>query len=239
MLTLSHRRVSHGRCRCPRRGSPPRRPLPRRRQFMGRRACRHRPARSAASQDRWTAHSRGSVRSSPRGSRRPADGGRGHPRTPPAGIRLDDALAPDGTRRARGALAIVVLRRRRPGPAARVARESAPIISGDALLPDNTDLLRECQPSIGNAYTTVAADIVVRHRRQRGDEAFFLTGVDEHSTRVYRVAQEQGLDPYEYLDQIALRWKELPERLNASIDFFIRTSDEGTKVRPRLPAADL
>ena len=68
----------------------------------GRRACRHRPARSAASQDRWTAHSRGSVRSSPRGSRRPADGGRGHPRTPPAGIRLDDALAPDGTRRARG-----------------------------------------------------------------------------------------------------------------------------------------
>jgi methionyl-tRNA synthetase len=85
------------------------------------------------------------------------------------------------------------------------------------------------EPSIGNAYTTVAADIVVRHRRQRGDEAFFLTGVDEHSTRVYRVAQEQGLDPYEYLDQIALRWKELPERLNASIDFFIRTSDEGHK----------
>jgi len=85
------------------------------------------------------------------------------------------------------------------------------------------------EPSIGNAYTTVAADIVVRHRRQRGDETFFLTGVDEHSTRVYRVAQEQGLDPYEYLDQIAVRWRELPERLNASIDFFIRTSDEGHK----------
>jgi len=85
------------------------------------------------------------------------------------------------------------------------------------------------EPSIGNAYTTVAADIVVRHRRQRGDETFFLTGVDEHSTRVYRVAQEQGLDPYEYLDKIAVRWRELPERLNASIDFFIRTSDEGHK----------
>ena len=84
-------------------------------------------------------------------------------------------------------------------------------------------------PFIGNAYTTVAADIVVRHRRQRGDETFFLTGVDEHSTRVYRVAQEQAIDPYEYLDQIAVRWKELPERLNASIDFFIRTSDEGHK----------
>jgi methionyl-tRNA synthetase len=85
------------------------------------------------------------------------------------------------------------------------------------------------EPSIGNAYTTVAADIVVRHRRQRGDEVFFLTGVDEHSTRVYRVAQEQGLDPYEYLDEIAVPWKELPERLNASIDFFIRTSDDGHK----------
>jgi methionyl-tRNA synthetase len=85
------------------------------------------------------------------------------------------------------------------------------------------------EPSIGNAYTTVAADIVVRHRRQRGDETFFLTGVDEHSTRVYRVAQEQGLDPFEYLEQIAVPWRELPERLNASIDFFIRTSDEGHK----------
>jgi methionyl-tRNA synthetase len=85
------------------------------------------------------------------------------------------------------------------------------------------------EPSIGNAYTTVAADILVRHRRQRGDEAFFLTGVDEHSTRVYRVAHEQGLDPHDYLDQIAERWRELPERLNASIDFFIRTSDDGHK----------
>lgn len=84
-------------------------------------------------------------------------------------------------------------------------------------------------PSIGNAYSTVAADVLVRHRRQRGEETFFLTGVDEHSTRVYRVAQEQGLDPYEYLDQIAIPWRELPERLNASVDYFLRTSDDGHK----------
>ena len=84
-------------------------------------------------------------------------------------------------------------------------------------------------PSIGNAYTTVACDILVRHRRQRGEETFFLTGVDEHSTRVYRVAQEQGLDPYEYLEQIAIPWRELHERLNADVDFFIRTTDEGHK----------
>jgi methionyl-tRNA synthetase len=85
------------------------------------------------------------------------------------------------------------------------------------------------KPHIGHAYTTIAADILVRHQRQRGEETFFLTGVDEHASKVYRAAQEQGLDPYEYLDRIAVQWRELPERLNASVDFFIRTSDEGHK----------
>jgi methionyl-tRNA synthetase len=84
-------------------------------------------------------------------------------------------------------------------------------------------------PHIGHAYTTIAGDIIVRHQRQRGERTFFLTGVDEHASKVYRAAQEQGIDPYEYLDRIAEPWKELPERLNASIDFFIRTSDDGHK----------
>ena len=84
-------------------------------------------------------------------------------------------------------------------------------------------------PHIGHAYTTIAADIVVRHRRQRGDDTFFLTGVDEHATKVYRVAEQQGLTAQEYVDQIAVVWRELPARLNAAPDFFIRTSDEGHK----------
>src|SRR5471030_1038207 len=84
-------------------------------------------------------------------------------------------------------------------------------------------------PHIGHAYTTCAADILVRHRKQRGDETFFLTGVDEHATKVYRVAEEQGLAPQDYVDQIAGSWRELPARLNAEPDFFIRTSDEGHK----------
>ena len=50
-------------------------------------------------------------------------------------------------------------------------------------------------PHIGHAYTTIAADILVRHHRQRGDETFFLTGVDEHADKVARVAAEQGLAP--------------------------------------------
>jgi methionyl-tRNA synthetase len=84
-------------------------------------------------------------------------------------------------------------------------------------------------PHIGHAYTTIAADVVVRHRRQRGDETFFLTGVDEHATKVFRAAEAQGLSAQEYVDRIAVVWRELPARLEAQPDFFIRTSDDGHK----------
>jgi methionyl-tRNA synthetase len=82
-------------------------------------------------------------------------------------------------------------------------------------------------PHIGHAYTTAIGDMLVRYHRQRGADTFFLTGVDEHATKVWRVAEEQGLEPKEYADRIAVPWRELPRRLNADIDFFIRTSDEG------------
>ena len=68
-------------------------------------------------------------------------------------------------------------------------------------------------PHIGHAYTTIAADILVRHHRQRGEETFFLTGVDEHASKVARVAAEQGLTPQEYADRIVGDWRELPGRL--------------------------
>jgi methionyl-tRNA synthetase len=84
-------------------------------------------------------------------------------------------------------------------------------------------------PHIGHAYTTIAADILVRHHRQRGEETFFLTGTDEHASKVYRVAEAQGLDPMSYVDGIAESWKELPRLVDAQYDFFIRTSDEGHK----------
>jgi len=85
-------------------------------------------------------------------------------------------------------------------------------------------------PHIGHAYTTIAADVLVRHHRQRGDETFFLTGTDEHGSKVYRVAEEQGLDPKVYVDEIVEKyWRELPKRVDAEYDFFIRTTDEGHK----------
>ncbi len=85
------------------------------------------------------------------------------------------------------------------------------------------------KPHIGHAYTTILADVLVRHHRQRGEETFFLTGVDEHATKVARVADAQGLSPQDYVDEISEVWRALPARLNATNDFFIRTSDEGHK----------
>ncbi len=84
-------------------------------------------------------------------------------------------------------------------------------------------------PHIGHAYTTIAADVLARHHRQRGETTFFLTGTDEHASKVARVAAEEGLEPKEYADRIVEHWRALPERLNATHDFFIRTTDEGHK----------
>ncbi len=84
-------------------------------------------------------------------------------------------------------------------------------------------------PHIGHAYTTIAADILARHYRQRGEDVFFLTGVDEHASNVARVAAAQGLEPKEYVDRIADVWRDLPRRLNATNDFYIRTTDDGHK----------
>jgi methionyl-tRNA synthetase len=81
-------------------------------------------------------------------------------------------------------------------------------------------------PHIGHAYTTIAADIVVRNRRQRGEETFFLTGVDEHGTKVRQAAEAEGVAPQEFVDRISVAWRELPGQVGARPDFFIRTSDK-------------
>jgi methionyl-tRNA synthetase len=80
-------------------------------------------------------------------------------------------------------------------------------------------------PHIGHAYTTIAADIIVRHRRQRGEETFFLTGTDEHGSNIPRVAAEAGLELTEFVDRNAEAFQEMTARVNASNDFFIRTTD--------------
>jgi methionyl-tRNA synthetase len=81
------------------------------------------------------------------------------------------------------------------------------------------------EPHLGHAYTTIAADVLARHMRQRGEDVFFLTGTDEHGEPVADAAHAQGLEPKELADRNAERFKALMPRLNASNDFFIRTTD--------------
>jgi methionyl-tRNA synthetase len=80
-------------------------------------------------------------------------------------------------------------------------------------------------PHLGHAYTTIAADVMARHHRQRGEEVFFLTGTDEHGEPVADAAHALGIEPQELADRNAERFKALTPQLEVSNDFFIRTTD--------------
>ncbi len=84
-------------------------------------------------------------------------------------------------------------------------------------------------PHIGHAYTTVAADVLARYRRLRGDDVFFLTGLDEHGQKVQQAAAKAGIDPQAHCDRLAPQFKNLWQRLNISNDAFIRTTDAAHK----------
>ena len=81
------------------------------------------------------------------------------------------------------------------------------------------------EPHLGHAYTTIAADVLARHMRQRGEEVFFLTGTDEHGEPVTQAAESLGITPRELGDRNAVRFKDLAAKLNVTNDFFIRTTD--------------
>ncbi len=80
-------------------------------------------------------------------------------------------------------------------------------------------------PHLGHAYTTVLADALARHHRQRGNDVRFVTGTDEHGLKVQRAAETLGLAPKALADQNAARFAGLFQRLGLSHDRFIRTTD--------------
>lgn len=86
-------------------------------------------------------------------------------------------------------------------------------------------------PHLGHAYTAIAADVLARHMRQRGEDVFFLTGTDEHGEPVALAAEAQGKTPQELVDENAPRFRDLMPKLNVSNDFFIRTSDAEHKAK--------
>jgi methionyl-tRNA synthetase len=80
-------------------------------------------------------------------------------------------------------------------------------------------------PHIGHAYTTSAADVAARFHRQLGDDVYFLTGTDEHGTKVEQAAWARGLTPKQHVDEVVAKFKEVAAKVGASNDFFIRTTD--------------
>jgi len=81
------------------------------------------------------------------------------------------------------------------------------------------------EPHLGHAYSTMAADVLARHMRQRGEDVFFLTGTDEHGEPVALAAEREGVTPQELADRNSAKFEALMPIIDASNDFFIRTSD--------------
>ena len=81
-------------------------------------------------------------------------------------------------------------------------------------------------PHLGHAYEKVGADVIARWRRLRGDDVWFLIGMDEHGQKVAQTAAERGLTPQALTDLVAARFAATWERLGISHDQFIRTTSE-------------
>ena len=79
---------------------------------------------------------------------------------------------------------------------------------------------------IGHCYTTIIADAIARYRRLSGDDVFFLTGTDEHGQKIQKKAEETGVTPQKYVDEIVDNAKDLWKSLGISYDKFIRTTDK-------------
>ena len=87
------------------------------------------------------------------------------------------------------------------------------------------------KPHLGHVYTTMVADVVARYHRLRGDDTFFLTGVDEHAAKVSDKAAEHGLSPQEWADQNAAAFKGTFEKLEMTNNDFVRTSSDRHKAK--------
>ena len=82
------------------------------------------------------------------------------------------------------------------------------------------------KPHIGNTYEVVLADSIARFRRQEGYDVFFQTGTDEHGQKIELKAEEAGITPKEFVDNVSTEIKRIWDLMNTSYDKFIRTTDE-------------
>ncbi len=87
------------------------------------------------------------------------------------------------------------------------------------------------RPHIGTAYSTIAADVLARYHRMRGEPTRFLTGVDEHGIKLERRARELGLAPQPFVDSMVPPFQEAWRELSCAYDDFIRTTEPRHKLR--------
>jgi methionyl-tRNA synthetase len=91
------------------------------------------------------------------------------------------------------------------------------------------------RPHLGTAYEKIAADVIARYKRLAGFDTRFVMGNDEHSQNVFKRAQEEGLDPLAYCDEMEQVFRKTWARLDVSFDDFIRT----TEPRHRLGVSEI
>ena len=82
------------------------------------------------------------------------------------------------------------------------------------------------KPHIGNTYEIVLADAIARYKRSQGYDVFFQTGTDEHGQKIELKAQEAGITPKEFVDNVSAEIKRIWDLMNTSYDKFIRTTDD-------------
>ncbi len=82
------------------------------------------------------------------------------------------------------------------------------------------------RPHIGHSYTTIAADLMARFHRLNGRDVFFLTGTDEHGTKIAEAAAAAGVEPQVFCDNVVEQFKLAWENLSIEYDDFIRTTDD-------------
>ena len=93
------------------------------------------------------------------------------------------------------------------------------------------------KPHIGNTYEAVLADSIARFKRKDGYDVFFQTGTDEHGQKIEIKAEEAGITPKEYVDNVSATIKNIWDLMGTSYDKFIRTTDDyhEKQVLPSVP----
>ena len=85
------------------------------------------------------------------------------------------------------------------------------------------------KPHIGNTYEIVLADSIARFKRQQGYDVFFQTGTDEHGQKIELKAEEKGVTPKAFVDEVSTEIKRIWDLMNTSYDKFIRTTEIFTR----------